>query len=90
MMSTPEDLEALREYVKQRMLAAGIDEHEANPVNPNSAAAHIVAEAWRQPFQKETADGEIERCINYPPPPRFEFSLKEYAKANSKLPVFLG
>jgi hypothetical protein len=85
-MSTPEDYEALREYVQEQLKKAGIDDWNANPINPRSIAANIVAEAWRQPRTKETADSYIEIFKQFPPSPinKNHFSLKAYLKLDGK------
>jgi len=81
--SSPEALEQLRKYVQERLLASGvIDDYNANPVNPDSVAAHIVADAWRQYDRKYYADLGIEFAIKYPPAAinHNRFSLRAFIK----------
>jgi len=80
---SPESLELLRKYVQEKLLASGvIDEYHANPVNPDSVAAHIVADAWRQHDRHYYADMGIEQAIKYPPSAINEkrFSLRAFVK----------
>lgn len=81
--SSPESFEAFQKYVHMKLLAGGIDDYNAEPRNPKSAAAYIVYDAWRQPNVKYFADLAIEQTIKYPPlDPRF--SLKQYIAMNAK------
>jgi len=76
-------LEQLRKYVQERLLASGvIDDYNANPANPDSVAAHIVADAWRQYDRKYYADMGIEFAIKYPPSAisHNRFSLRAFIK----------
>jgi hypothetical protein len=85
--ASPEAFERLRLYVKERLLKSGvISKEEADPVNPNSVAAHIVAEAWRQYNRKFYADMNIVEAIKFPPPPidSSHFSLKAFVKTKEK------
>jgi len=64
-------------------LASGvIDKYNANPVNPDNVAAHIVADAWRQFDHKCYADLGIEFAIKYPPSAinHNRFSLRAFIK----------
>jgi len=80
--STPEAHERLRQYVQARLRASGVDEYHSNPVNPDSVAAHIVADAWRQYDRKKYADMGIEQAIKYPPLTidNKHFSLRSFIK----------
>jgi len=81
--SSPDALERLKKYVQERLLASGvIDEYNANPVNPDSIAAHIVADAWRQHDRKYYADMGIEHALKYPPAAinHNRFSLRAFIK----------
>jgi hypothetical protein len=80
--NTPEAHERLRQYVQERLRASGVDEYHANPVNPDSVAAHIVADAWRQYDRKKYADMGIEQAIKYPPLTidNKHFSLRSFIK----------
>jgi len=81
--SSPDALEQLRKYVKERLLASGvIDDYNANPVNPDSVAAYIVADAWPQYDRKYYADMGIEQAIKYPPSAinHNRFSLRAFIK----------
>jgi len=83
---TPEEHERLREYVREKLRASGIiDEYNCNPVNPDSLAANIVHDAWRQHDVYYYADYYIELAIKYPPPAidRKHFSLKDFVKEKS-------
>ena len=55
-------------------------------MNPNSVAAHIVAEAWRQYNRKFYADMNIVEAIKFPPPPidSSHFSLKAFVKSKEE------
>jgi len=81
--SSPAALERLRKYVQKRLLASGvIDEYNANAVNPDSLASHIVADAWRQFDRKKYADMGIEEAIKFPPSAinHNRFSLRAFVK----------
>jgi hypothetical protein len=80
--SSPEALEWLRSYVQRKLIEGGISPDEADPLNPTSVAANIVADTWRQFDRKHYADMRIESAIKYPPEPINEkhFSLKAFAK----------
>jgi len=79
---TPEAFEKLRQYVQEKLLAGGIDPYHANPVDPYSIAAHIVADAWRQFDRKKYADMGIEQAIKHPPATidNKHFSLRSFIK----------
>ena len=79
--SSPEAFEELRRYVQKKLLKSDvIPEHQANPVNPHSIAARIVANAWRQYDRKKYADFGIEQAIKFPPSPidTQHFSLRAF------------
>jgi len=82
---TPEAFERLRQYVQERLLAGGIDSYHANPVDPYSIAARIVADAWRQFDRKKYADMGIEHAIKHPPSTidQKHFSLRAFVKERS-------
>ena len=82
---TPEDHERLCQYVQERLLAAGIDSYHANPAQPDSIAAHIVADSWRQFDRKKYADMGIEHAIKHPPSTidQKHFSLRAFVKERS-------
>jgi len=80
---SPEEHEHLRKYVQEKLQASGvIDEYNANPVNSDSIAAYIVADAWRQYDRKYYADMGIEHAIKYPPAAinHNRFSLRAFIK----------
>jgi len=80
---TPEAYERLRQYVQEKLLASGaIDEYHANPEIPDSIAAHIVADAWRQYDRKKYADMGIELAVKHPPSTIDDkhFSLRTFVK----------
>lgn len=84
-------LEWFRQYVQKKLLVSGvIPEYEANPVNPDSLATHIIHEACRQP-DVDFLDGRgmasinwayylIRQAIKFPPSPVSAkyFSLRAY------------
>jgi len=80
---SPEEHERLRKYVQEKLQASGvIDDYNDNPLNPDSVAAHIVADAWQQHDRKYYADLGIEFAIKYPPSAinHNRFSLKAFIK----------
>lgn len=79
--ATCEAFRTLEEYVKTKLESSGvIDKYSCNPVNPDSVAARIIGDAWRQPCAKYWADYEIECAIQNPPCPisKRRFSLKAF------------
>lgn len=81
--STSEAFERLRQYVQYRLRALGvIDEYHSNPLHPDSVAAHIVADAWRQYDRKKYADMGIEHAVKHPSATidNKHFSLRTFIK----------
>jgi len=81
--SSPEAFERLRAYVQKRLLDSGvIPQHHTNPVDPESIAAHIVYDSWRQCDTYYYADLYIKEAIKFPPDPidKTHFSLKAFAQ----------
>lgn len=79
--SSPEAFERLRRYVQEKLLESkAIREEDTNPVNPESVAARIVGDAWRQPNPYYFADLGIEQAVKFPPPciDSKHFSLKAW------------
>jgi len=80
---SPEAFERLRKYVEKKLLDSGvIPKHHTNPVDPESVAAHIIYDAWRQCDPYYYADLYIEEAIKFPPEPidRRHFSLKAFTQ----------
>ena len=85
--------EEIRQYVHDRLVAAGIDDFHADPLNPEGLAPRLISQIWRNvkhpldgqrcsPSWKETADYFIECNLRSPPDPidSKHFSLKAFVK----------
>jgi hypothetical protein len=72
-----EAFEKLRNYVRENLLKSRVI-----PKNPESIAAHIVADAWRQCDTYYFADFYIQEAIKFPPEPitNKRFSLKAFVE----------
>ena len=84
-----EAFEKLRNYVRENLLKSRvIPKEETNPENPESIAAHIVADAWRQCDTYYYADFYIQEAIRLPPEPitNKRFSLKAFVEIRRKPP----
>ena len=82
------ELDKMRRYVEQRLIESGVIHYEdANPENPESIAARIVSNAWRQTLHSleaayRYADVLIRAALIDPPDPITpkRFSLRAWLK----------
>lgn len=85
--------EEIQQYVHDRLVAGGIDNFHADPLNPEGLAPRLISQIWRNvkhpldgqrcsPSWKETADYFIESNLRSPPAPinSKHFSLKAFTE----------